>query len=159
MDDFDILPDTRGQHDTIHSKEDIQECYILKKTGSQDDQEPRYEALKFHFHCTDSRHPQPCYRKQGQVNELRVIGKEGKLIKLAKQHNLSQISFLRRPYLLSWQNIGFKLLRKNGLSRFVPSNISVQQRLTRPRNSEFASEKIPATPRLENFFEIFKFRG
>ena len=70
MDDFDILPDTRGQHDTIHSKEDIQECYILKKTGSQDDQEPRYEALKFHFHCTDSRHPQPCYRKQGQVNEL-----------------------------------------------------------------------------------------
>ena len=26
IDDFDILPDTRGQHDTIHSKEDIQEC-------------------------------------------------------------------------------------------------------------------------------------
>ena len=69
---FDILPDTRGQHDTIHSKDDIQECYILKRTGSQDDQERRYEAFKFHFHRTDSRHPQPCYRKQGQVNELGV---------------------------------------------------------------------------------------
>ena len=34
MDAFDILPDTQGQYDTIHSKEDIQECYILKKTGS-----------------------------------------------------------------------------------------------------------------------------
>ena len=67
---FDILPDTRGQHDTIHSKDDIQECYILKRTGSQDDQERRYEAFKFHFHRTDSRHPQPCYRKRGQVNEL-----------------------------------------------------------------------------------------
>ena len=47
MDDFDILPDTRGQHDTIHLKEDIQECYILKINGFQDNQEPRYKALKF----------------------------------------------------------------------------------------------------------------
>ena len=43
---------------------------FLKKTGSQDDQKPRYEALKFHFHRTDRRHPQPCYQKQGWVNEL-----------------------------------------------------------------------------------------
>ena len=87
MDDFDILPDTRGQHDTIHSKEDIQECYILKKTGSQDDQEPRYEALKFHFHCTDSRHPQPCYRKQGQVNELGQIQGLFLTTEEAQRHN------------------------------------------------------------------------
>ena len=34
MDGFDILPDTLHQHDTIHSKEDIQDYYILKKTES-----------------------------------------------------------------------------------------------------------------------------
>ena len=39
MDGFDILPDTLDQHDTIHSKEDIQDYYILKKTESQDEQE------------------------------------------------------------------------------------------------------------------------
>ena len=39
MDGFDILPDTLHQHDTIHSKEDIQDYYILKKSESWDDQE------------------------------------------------------------------------------------------------------------------------
>ena len=34
MDGFDILSDTLDQHDTIHSKEDIQDNYILKKTES-----------------------------------------------------------------------------------------------------------------------------
>ena len=61
MDGFDILPDTLDQHDTNHSKEDIQDYYILKKTESQDDQEQRYEALKFDFQRIDSRHPKPCY--------------------------------------------------------------------------------------------------
>ena len=32
MDGFDILPDTLDQHDTNHSKEDIQDYNILKKT-------------------------------------------------------------------------------------------------------------------------------
>ena len=57
MDDFDIFPDTRGQHNTIHSKEDIQGYSIFKNSVSFDDQEPTESVPNLRARRIGSRHP------------------------------------------------------------------------------------------------------